>query len=487
MLNTQLNTLFESVKALQENHPRMVSTICHVRSLLQEEMLLDSTALDDAKTMANELTTIDNSEVLENPTADSLLRYSALIAHQVFDTLSQPCDCSKVLVDELYAANILTPVVESEMENGNSIPTNKLWVGESGHGTDKGENLLAIMPWDALLVASSMTTIENVSVVVDKDSQKATSLEFIAPSSDSLIKIEVVLQLVTLPALAFPISLTENYSLFITGSVTFTLSGGQLDFNDAAAEMLWGFLKLKLDGFLTLIGHVHWLADVTFQALTPYNHIRATDVQLHAAEKDEDRGKMCVLHHKSYPFIQKHGDALPAIVKLIVPTDDLWCAGHPATTDKIIWLPDNWQDYMEGQPATITNFHGQQQFSFSIENLLEQVVVKDMKKHFFPLKWENYSNTGVINGVCETLWSWECPDAFVIALERTTWISFLIIESIWGQSLTLFMQCGDAKTICHSMSFATNNVYSRAANSVVNCEEVGCHDANIAMNPLLKP
>ncbi|KAJ8553904.1 hypothetical protein K7X08_024582 [Anisodus acutangulus] len=33
----------------------------------------------------------------------------------------------------------------------------KIWVGESGHGTDKGENLLALMPWDALLVASSMT------------------------------------------------------------------------------------------------------------------------------------------------------------------------------------------------------------------------------------------------------------------------------------------------------------------------------------------
>ncbi|KAJ8553905.1 hypothetical protein K7X08_024583 [Anisodus acutangulus] len=197
-----------------------------------------------------------------------------------------------------------------------------------------------------IFLGNNEQTIENVSVVVDKDSQKATSLEFIAPSSDSLIKIEVVLQLFTLLALAFPISLTEvessksitmlmhlsshvgilslsnsllmgsttvgsaletadaddftnlrrmpkkviegfsccnrhglaspcggrtgihleadsevvvsvmgspiqeNYSLFITGSVTFTLSGGQLDFNDAAAEMLWGFLKLKLDGFL---------------------------------------------------------------------------------------------------------------------------------------------------------------------------------------------------------------------------------------------
>lgn len=45
-----------------------------------------------------------------------------------------------------------------------------------------------------------------------------------------------------------------------------------------------------------------------------------------------------VLHHMSY-FVQKHGDELLAIVKLIVYTDAFWCVGVPT----IGWglIPDN--------------------------------------------------------------------------------------------------------------------------------------------------
>lgn len=132
-----------------------------------------------------------------------------------------------------------------------------------------------------------------------------------------------------------------------------------------------------------------------------------------------------------------------------------------------------WQSYLLVLTATRTNFRGQQQFSFSIENLLEQVV-KEMKKQFSPFQWEYYSNIGVINGVCETLRSWEYPVAFVIALERTTtWISFHIIESIWWHFLILSEQFGDAKTICH-----------RVSSSIVSCEEVGSCEANVAINSL---
>ncbi|KAK6778624.1 hypothetical protein RDI58_025342 [Solanum bulbocastanum] len=52
-LDDQLNTLSELLKMLQEsmkelqvNNERMLSSICHVWSLLQEEMRLDSTFTD---------------------------------------------------------------------------------------------------------------------------------------------------------------------------------------------------------------------------------------------------------------------------------------------------------------------------------------------------------------------------------------------------------------------------------------------------------
>lgn len=56
MPNAQFNNLFESVKALQElvtvmqeSNSRLISSICRIQSLVQEELQLDSTALDDAK------------------------------------------------------------------------------------------------------------------------------------------------------------------------------------------------------------------------------------------------------------------------------------------------------------------------------------------------------------------------------------------------------------------------------------------------------
>ncbi|CAN4085073.1 unnamed protein product [Withania somnifera] len=45
-----------------------------------------------------------------------------------------------------------------------------------------------------------------------------------------------------------------------------------------------------------------------------------------------------------------------------------------------------WLSYSLVLTATRTNFHGRKQFSFSIENLLVLVVVKDMKKQFSPFQ-----------------------------------------------------------------------------------------------------
>ncbi|OIS97437.1 hypothetical protein A4A49_09683 [Nicotiana attenuata] len=47
---------------------------------------------------------------------------------QLLDTMSQPCDHSKMFLHELSAANILTPMVKYERKNGNSSPTDKVFV-----------------------------------------------------------------------------------------------------------------------------------------------------------------------------------------------------------------------------------------------------------------------------------------------------------------------------------------------------------------------
>ncbi|XP_016458959.2 uncharacterized protein LOC107782583 isoform X1 [Nicotiana tabacum] len=47
---------------------------------------------------------------------------------QLLDTMSQPCDHSKMFLHELSAANILTPMVKYEWKNGNSSPTDKVFV-----------------------------------------------------------------------------------------------------------------------------------------------------------------------------------------------------------------------------------------------------------------------------------------------------------------------------------------------------------------------
>ncbi|KAK4356298.1 hypothetical protein RND71_025269 [Anisodus tanguticus] len=119
------------------------------------------------------------------------------IVGQMFDRMPQPCDSSKVLPAELSAANIRTPMAKCELENGNSSPRDKvfdarfqqidpksprgacaghtaiclstgegkLWVGKSGHDTDKGKDLLAILPRDAHLVASSMNVWNKIQPV----------------------------------------------------------------------------------------------------------------------------------------------------------------------------------------------------------------------------------------------------------------------------------------------------------------------------------
>ncbi|KAK6791992.1 hypothetical protein RDI58_011073 [Solanum bulbocastanum] len=74
MLDDQLNTLSvslkilrESMKELQANNKRMLSSICHVQSLLQEEMRLDSTFTDTPE-ISDEKTI---TSVLESPCNDN--------------------------------------------------------------------------------------------------------------------------------------------------------------------------------------------------------------------------------------------------------------------------------------------------------------------------------------------------------------------------------------------------------------------------------
>ncbi|XP_033514576.1 uncharacterized protein [Nicotiana tomentosiformis] len=49
-------------------------------------------------------------------------------AGQLLHTMSQPCDHSRMFLHELSVANIFTPMVKSEWKNGNSSPTDKLFV-----------------------------------------------------------------------------------------------------------------------------------------------------------------------------------------------------------------------------------------------------------------------------------------------------------------------------------------------------------------------
>ncbi|OIT06523.1 hypothetical protein A4A49_05132 [Nicotiana attenuata] len=49
-------------------------------------------------------------------------------AGQLLDTMSQPCDHSNMFLHELSAANILTPMVKYEWKNGNSSPTDNVFV-----------------------------------------------------------------------------------------------------------------------------------------------------------------------------------------------------------------------------------------------------------------------------------------------------------------------------------------------------------------------
>ncbi|OIT19374.1 serinethreonine-protein phosphatase 2a 65 kda regulatory subunit a beta isoform [Nicotiana attenuata] len=101
---------------MQESNSCMISSICRIQSLVQEELQLNSMALDDAKSeeVTVEDTTgcagivfvgnndsdliaeisglLDNSkvppEMLENPIADSSPEYCASLGHQVLDILS---------------------------------------------------------------------------------------------------------------------------------------------------------------------------------------------------------------------------------------------------------------------------------------------------------------------------------------------------------------------------------------------------------------
>jgi len=119
MLDDQFNTLSESLKVLQESMKElqaknkcMLSSICHVRSLLQEEMRLDSTFTDTPEISDDKtITSVLESACDDNDTeiADTVKSHldSQLPIHDVGYTIQKTISPSV-----LFSASIDTTELE---------------------------------------------------------------------------------------------------------------------------------------------------------------------------------------------------------------------------------------------------------------------------------------------------------------------------------------------------------------------------------------
>ncbi|MCD7468756.1 hypothetical protein HAX54_007194, partial [Datura stramonium] len=102
----------ESMKVMQESHSCMISSICRMRPLLQEQMQLDFTALDAAKT------------------EDATMEEATNGASKVFGSLTD----SMTFLDapDTSDATVIICAPESDLANGKS---------------DKDEVLINVLNW----------------------------------------------------------------------------------------------------------------------------------------------------------------------------------------------------------------------------------------------------------------------------------------------------------------------------------------------------
>ncbi|PIM99346.1 hypothetical protein CDL12_28163 [Handroanthus impetiginosus] len=94
-------------------------------------------------------------------------------------------------------------------------------------------------------------------------------------------------------------------------------------------------------------------------------------------------------------------------------------------------------------------------------------TVHDGKKKTSPLKWEPFSRKSARGSIDESIGDLESPLTFVAALEKVeAWIFSRIIESIWWQTFTPYMQSDNAREIRSSMDSESSKLYRRTSSSI---------------------
>ncbi|PIN09677.1 hypothetical protein CDL12_17747 [Handroanthus impetiginosus] len=94
-------------------------------------------------------------------------------------------------------------------------------------------------------------------------------------------------------------------------------------------------------------------------------------------------------------------------------------------------------------------------------------TVHDRKKKTSPLKWEPFQRKSTRGSIDESIGDLESPLTFVAALEKVeAWIFSRIIESIWWQTFTPYMQPENAREIRSSMDSESSKLYRRTSSSI---------------------